>query len=796
MKVLSKLTIENLKQNKSRTIVTIVGIILSTAMLVCLTGLVSSMLYTMELFSIENSGEYHVAFYDVPADEVSTIALHQQTEEYYLMQSRADLSSDFVASDTLPAQICSFDENALKENENMLTEGRLPENETEVLVSGDYMFKDVAIGDEITLSNDETYTVVGKISEIKMIYTTSSIILYMSEPTDEVTIAVSYKNPADYEEITASIVGADEKYSYTFNTELIAYQTGITPDAIGDTVTIMVIIAAVIIMLTAVFCIRNSFAISINEKIRQYGMLASVGATSKQIKRNVLFESAILGLIAIPIGVVGGISAVYALCKVSSIMMSSAVEGLDALQASIKPLFVLFSVLLACLTIFLSSIGSAIKASKISEIEAIRNTNEIKIKRRTTKVPKIINKLFGIGGVFAYKNLKRNRKKFTTTTIALVVSIVTFISLSYYVGLGFEMVQTEFELLGYNLYVSNTNDAVVDYATGLDGIDEVTVVKEIGGSFEREKEGYTGVQIVCFDDDSYQEFLDINSIEYDENKVVVYDNIRFGMVDGKTIYANLFEEMGLIDSINLFIGDVYVYDSDEGFLGEESGIEKTELEYVRAETLTTGLRSGLIYVIMSGDQFDKYVDDNNQSMVSTDVFLYCQDPYATEYSILDFINEEGYAGSVNNSQSLEDTTESSLMLISIFAFGFIAVIILVGLTNIFNSLSANMKLRKKEFAMLQSIGMTKNEFNKMIRFESICYVAKSLLIGVPLGSIASYVIFYLSTQNTTTYAYNFPIIQVVACSIVVFFVVYAIMKTSLNKISKQNVIETIRQENV
>ncbi len=80
MKVLSKLTIENLKQNKSRTIVTIVGIILSTAMLVCLTGLVSSMLYTMEIYSIETSGEYHVAFYYVPADEVSTIALHQQTD--------------------------------------------------------------------------------------------------------------------------------------------------------------------------------------------------------------------------------------------------------------------------------------------------------------------------------------------------------------------------------------------------------------------------------------------------------------------------------------------------------------------------------------------------------------------------------------------------------------------------------------------------------------------------------------------------------------------------------------------
>ncbi len=618
----------------------------------------------------------------------------------------------------------------------------------------------------------------------------------MSEPTDTVSIAVSYQNPADYEEITASIVGEDGKYSFEYNTELIAYQTGIMPDSIGDVVTIMVIIAAVIIILTAVFCIRNSFAISINEKIRQYGMLASVGATSKQIKRNVLFESAVLGLIAIPIGVAGGIFAVFALCKVSSAIMSSIDQVLNSLQASIRPLFVVCSVLLACLTIFLSSIGSAIKASKISEIDAIRNTNEIKIKRRTTKVPKIINKLFGIGGVFAYKNLKRNRKKFTTTTIALVVSIVTFISLSYYIGLGFEMAQTEFELLGYNLYVRNTSDAVVNYASALDGIDEVTVAKDIRGINQWENEDYTPIQIVCFDDDSYKEFLDDNSIEYDENKVVVYDYIAYGMVDGKTIYANLFEEIGQIDSINLFIGDVY--DENMDFVGEESGIEKIELEYVRAETLTTGLYSGIIYVIMSDDQFDKYVDYSNQSMVSTTVYLYCQDPYATEYSILDFMSEEGYTGSVTNAQSLEDITETSLMLVSIFAFGFIAVIILVGLTNIFNSLSANMKLRKKEFAMLQSIGMTKNEFNKMIRFESICYVAKSLLIGVPLGSIISYIIYYFATNSTTyyTYTYNFPIIQVIACSVVVFFIVYAIMKTSLNKISKQNVIETIRQENV
>ncbi len=131
----------------------------------------------MEIYSIETSGEYHVVFYNVPADEISTIALHQQTEEYYIMQRRTDLSSDFVTSDSVPTQIWSFDENALKENENMLTDGRLPENETEILVSDDYMFKDVALGDEITLSNDETYTVVGKISEIKMVFASESIIL-------------------------------------------------------------------------------------------------------------------------------------------------------------------------------------------------------------------------------------------------------------------------------------------------------------------------------------------------------------------------------------------------------------------------------------------------------------------------------------------------------------------------------------------------------------------------------------------------------------------------------------------
>ena len=135
------------------------------------------------------------------------------------------------------------------------------------------------------------------------------------------------------------------------------------------------------------------------------------------------------------------------------------------------------------------------------------------------------------------------------------------------------------------------------------------------------------------------------------------------------------------------------------------------------------------------------------------------------------------------------------MIIAIFAYGFIIAISLIGITNVFNTINTSMRLRSKEFAMLKSIGMTKKEFNRMIRLESLLYGVKSLLFGIPLGLLGGYAIFR-ATGNAIMLNYSFPTMAVLISIVFVFCVVWIIMRASISKVNKQNIIETIRNDNI
>ena len=135
-------------------------------------------------------------------------------------------------------------------------------------------------------------------------------------------------------------------------------------------------------------------------------------------------------------------------------------------------------------------------------------------------------------------------------------------------------------------------------------------------------------------------------------------------------------------------------------------------------------------------------------------------------------------------------------LIAIFLYGFMIVIALIGITNIFNTITTNMNLRKREFAMLQSIGMTKKEFKRMIKLESIFYCAKALLIGIPIGCGLSYIIFKALMSGDLIIKYSLPIGAITISIIAVVLLISTIMRYSISKINKNNIIDTIRNDNI
>ena len=155
----------------------------------------------------------------------------------------------------------------------------------------------------------------------------------------------------------------------------------------------------------------------------------------------------------------------------------------------------------------------------------------------------------------------------------------------------------------------------------------------------------------------------------------------------------------------------------------------------------------------------------------------------------------GQTFEVYNVEKMANMYNAMTLVISIFAYGFIIVISLIGVTNIFNTITTNMRLRSKEFAMLKSIGMTKREFNRMIRLESLFYGVKSLIIGIPLGLLAGIGIFKAFSMNLAT-DFVVPYTAILISIVFVFAVVWLIMRFSISKVQKQNIIETIRNDNI
>ena len=151
-------------------------------------------------------------------------------------------------------------------------------------------------------------------------------------------------------------------------------------------------------------------------------------------------------------------------------------------------------------------------------------------------------------------------------------------------------------------------------------------------------------------------------------------------------------------------------------------------------------------------------------------------------------------GYFNISEQVKEE-KSMVLIIKIFLYGFITVITLIGVTNIFNTITSNMELRQKEFAMLKSIGMTKREFNRMINLETIFYSTKALIYGIALGMIGTFALYKAFSVKFESGMY-IPVKPILISVIAVFILVFIIMKYSIGKINKQNTIETIRNENI
>ena len=840
MNILNKFTIKSLKLNKKRTIVTIIGIMLSTALICGVAGLVSSFQNSLIDWARTNDGNYHVTFKNVESNKAQYVTENQKVKDYFISSSLGWANLEGSKTTNKPyLHVLAYDKKALENYGVVLTDGRLPQNSNEIIITesvltGARVF--LKIGDTITLnigtrkSNDDyylnddalyteddesivdtkekTYTIVGFMDtlDVENLYSPGySALTYMDETPSAIDISVLYKSPKEYEKTTKDIcktLNLDFDEDIYVNSDFLRFQ-GIMSDNMLYVLYTIAGVVIFIIVISSVFVIRNSFSISVAEKNRQYGMLSSVGATSKQIRKNVIFEGMIIGLIAIPLGILLGIVAIMILLKIVNYLLADMLSGL-CFTYSINLLAVLISVAISIITIYLSCLIPARRAAKISPIESIRGNNDIKIKAKKLKTSKLTKKLFGIGGVIASKNLKRSKKKYRTTVISLVISIFIFISLSSFLTLGTKTSQFYYMDFKFNMYVHSLSDANTQiyekisklenvdnsaycYQSSLD-IDNIKYASEFGKKFLENDPQPTGIAFMVYNNEYFKKYIKEIGLKESDYKTAVI------LLDYDTSYNE--DGSKTVDRIySLKSGDK---------VNVKSGDKEKTLTISKFTDVKPMGQEAIYYdhgIIVVSEDYIKEVfkeDVNNSNYYHlSDLFIKSSKPQELENILNDLIKQGGdyYGLTVFNYETYMKQEQRMLLVVKIFLYGFITVITLIGVTNIFNTITTNMILRSKEFAMLKSVGMSSKEFNKMIRLESIMYGTKSLLIGIPLGILGSYGMYKAFAQGIDL-GYTLPLPAIIISIVFVFIIVGITMKYSLNKINKQNIIETIRKDNI
>ena len=878
MKVLNELSVKDLKLNKKRSIVIIIGIILSTALICGVAGLVTSFQKTFVETAKKNQGNYHTIFYDVPKDELKYIEENRGVKDYYLSEGigysylpNVTVTTSTGAEEKPYVNIIAMDNKFLNNMAIELKDGRLPENDEEIVVSAriNQKFKtNYKVGDTITLNVGElkedlsdtneiinttpkTYKIVGIINRP----TTTiepyeaewfTVITKMQTIKKQANIAVLYTNPYDYKKNTEYINkmvevkvgenvdkseltifnGLDKfyksyKYKIEINKDLLSYEGASLDDETLKTIYGLGAFIMGIVLVSSVFVIRNGFAISITERLKQYGMLSSIGATKKQIKKSVYFEGFILGIIGIPLGILSGVFAIYILVNVVNYILKDYVSSGSLLTYSMSWVAIVVSVIVSIVTIWLSCRKSAKKASKITPIEAIRSSEDVKLKAKKIKCPKIITKIFKTGGEMAYKNLKRSKKKYRTTVISIIVSVVIFIAISSFIQYGFKMSSSYYTEKNYNYvvyaYTTASNEDKEKFAeeqaknykmltdiSNLPDIGEFSINKtnvfeinmdekheseltdygkDVKARYEESEEDgekIDTINVISLSKDVYKRYLKKiggNYETYKEGAILIDNNITYDE-KGKRIQ-----------------GSMYIWKKGDTVTGKINDKEYNIKIVAKTEERPNGvenLYNTHAYFIVS----EEFI--NKTGYISASLYTQSNDTEKLDKEIEQYKKENNLTNSNLNTFNMEESIKAEnaiVLVISIFLYGFIGVITLIGITNIFNTITTNMNLRKKEFAMLKSIGMTKKEFNRMIRLESIFYGVKSLIIGIPIGIALSYGM-YKVFKNSMEMEYVLPYKAIAVAVIFVAVIIGIIMKYSMSKINKQNIIETIRNDNI
>lgn len=656
-------------------------------------------------------------------------------------------------------------------------------------------------------------------------------------------------------------MGYTQEHRYAYNTKVLLY-SGTAP--FDSFLTAFYSLAAIIIALIvfgSVSLIYNAFSISVSERTRQFGLLSSVGATRKQLRRMVLFEALAVSIVGIPLGILVGIGGIGITLLLIGDKFFSIVRVDIPMRLCVSWQAVVIAAVIALVTVLISAWIPSKRATGVSAVEAIRQSMDIKVSGRPVRTSKLAYKLFGLPGVLAGKHYKRNRKKYRTTVVSLFMSIVLFVSAAAFTDYMMEsaeggLASDQFDLIyaaESDASAAMTPDELLELLFSEPNVTGGTYTKKqfLQGDISRE-------YVTAMYADRFADF----GMEREDAAPKDFS------ISGYLYFVADAEFNRLLEKYNLKEADYYDRDKPLGIaLDRNIELDRRLEKYVTLDSLQGDgcVIEGLYYVEIDGYyRKDSRIDENGNKVVlyqnrdnendiielpyeesfakytlrsektieeapffvsrSTPVAINMIYPYSMLESVVpeaalnQFRNTEYFLTSSDHAASFEnlatmltenglssrqlfdyaanaETNRNVVTIIRVFAYGFIVLISLIAAANVFNTISTNISLRRREFAMLKSVGMTQKGFRRMMNYECLLYGSKALLLGLPVSCGITYLIYRAVTTAYET-SFHLPWAAIGIAVLSVFLVVFATMMYSMSKVKKDNPIDALKNENL
>lgn len=844
MNIINKLTLRHLKENKKRTVVTIIGIIISVAMITATCVSVTSLIHVFAQSEAYTGGNWHIELENADAGQIEKLEQNEDLQYVGVCktlelgnQAAVRVDSGKKASVSV-GDILAGNRDYFSAMFTASYQGKLPANENEIVVTREFLDKNglswqigdtvrvelgrrvvkdttgalqqitgsYAVGETFESGGPASYTLVG-IAE-KSNFPSGSAVLFRGlsqaeQSGGEVYLTAKTLDRGTLDILKNALTKAGIAPDYNLHVELFRYNyIVLESDATMVTLLSFSSVIMIIIMIASVMLIYNAFGISVSERARYLGMLASVGATKAQKRRSVYFEGAVLGAFGIPLGFLAGIGGMAVTFRLLEPVFAK--SGLNYENTNFTLSFPWWIIpviaLLSIITIAISAYIPARRASRTTPIDALRQNTDVRVKAKKLRSPILVRKIFGYEGELAYKNMKRNGRKSRVITVSLALSIVLFLSVYSFCDMFSEATrlstdnpyqvyayvntqdkdrfQKEAEALGYFDKMYSVNYV---YGTGLTTATD-NFVNGYDRMFSKDEGGF--VLYLCYVDDAdFNAMCEENGINpqpfYKGDSMVVMNSLEHTsnaakIFSGSVIGTKLSSTRDVNDPVTeLTVGALVPYRSTSYVYNLAAPVYVMAFAPVSAAEKTGFDVFGGIYTFGFETTTHEALTESLQDLLETGNYA-----------------DSGVFDMVSSIEMMNSTT----LIMQVFLYGFITLMALISVANIFNTVSTSIDLRRKEFAMLKSVGVTPKGFNRMLRFESLFYGLKALVFGLPLGLLCSYFMQRILVAGSFDIAF-YPDWRVyLGVTLAVFFIVGMSMWYATSKVKKDTIVETLKTE--